>query len=559
LQHGAGYATTEEALMPVREIAPGKYRWGNHGKVYRSRAAAERQAAAIFASGYREDQLRGLAIHVKASHRAESRYALDILRVMGALHKAALMVVHREMHGAAEADLRQDSGPVALPPGTLAVPIVRQSTTYSCGPAAALAVLRYWLPNWNAVDSDGALFEALDTSPELGTEPHPIEAFLLVSGLRATYRSTVVTVGDLEAAVARGEPPIICLQAYRSSAAPWSEQWTAGHYVVVIGFDAERVFVMDPSSGYAYVPRAELDERWHDLVGRRDPVKTERIAIFASGNAPHSTSFVDEPAHRLDAVASRFYQDAGIADAKRRIQKLWEQIRGWIRVHTVAAFNRMAVEVRTHTATGTKLLGIPVRSVPGLDQMIDKAREANVALITRASQSFLDQVRDVLEEHANLPAGPGAGPKRLAKLRGETPEGGEPEEPRTLAEALQERVGVSKSRAQLIARDQTTKLSAALTEHRQKAAGVSRFVWSTSNDERVRKTHQQLHGKTFSWDPNKRADEMADYDISDDDPGDPAPTPGTPILCRCVALPLLDDDISEEPEEQPDEESTEAG
>jgi len=38
--------------MPVRKV-PGGYKWGSTGKVYKTRAGAERQAAAAHASGYK--------------------------------------------------------------------------------------------------------------------------------------------------------------------------------------------------------------------------------------------------------------------------------------------------------------------------------------------------------------------------------------------------------------------------------------------------------------------------------------------------------------------------
>lgn len=37
--------------MPVRKVAGG-YQWGKTGKVYKTKAAAERQGKAIYASGY---------------------------------------------------------------------------------------------------------------------------------------------------------------------------------------------------------------------------------------------------------------------------------------------------------------------------------------------------------------------------------------------------------------------------------------------------------------------------------------------------------------------------
>lgn len=38
--------------MPVRKVAGG-YKWGSHGKVYKSKAKAARQGRAIYASGYK--------------------------------------------------------------------------------------------------------------------------------------------------------------------------------------------------------------------------------------------------------------------------------------------------------------------------------------------------------------------------------------------------------------------------------------------------------------------------------------------------------------------------
>tara|TARA_R100000963_G_C4592563_1_gene69229 strand:- start:471 stop:596 length:126 start_codon:yes stop_codon:yes gene_type:complete len=39
--------------MPIKKVKGG-YRWGDRGKVYKSRAGAERQARAAYASGYKK-------------------------------------------------------------------------------------------------------------------------------------------------------------------------------------------------------------------------------------------------------------------------------------------------------------------------------------------------------------------------------------------------------------------------------------------------------------------------------------------------------------------------
>ena len=87
----------------------------------------------------------------------------------------------------------------------------------------------------------------------------------------------------------RGEPPILDLQAWRDRDRPWRDTWDAGHYVVLAGYDGERLFVMDPSiltpAGCAFFPIDELEERWHDLAGPHD-VPVARMAIFVSGPGP---------------------------------------------------------------------------------------------------------------------------------------------------------------------------------------------------------------------------------------------------------------------------------
>ena len=41
-----------DRLMPVRKVKGG-YRWGSTGKVYSTKAEAEKQGRAIYASGYK--------------------------------------------------------------------------------------------------------------------------------------------------------------------------------------------------------------------------------------------------------------------------------------------------------------------------------------------------------------------------------------------------------------------------------------------------------------------------------------------------------------------------
>jgi SPP1 gp7 family putative phage head morphogenesis protein len=100
---------------------------------------------------------------------------------------------------------------------------------------------------------------------------------------------------------------------------------------------------------------------------------------------------------------------------------------------------------------------------------------------------------------------------------------------------LQERFGIEERRAQLIARDQTLKLAGQLQEERQTQAGIKRYVWTTSDDERVREDHAALDGTIQEW---------ANPPVVDKRTGRRG-HPGDDFQCRCSADPILD-----EPEEE---------
>jgi SPP1 gp7 family putative phage head morphogenesis protein len=100
-----------------------------------------------------------------------------------------------------------------------------------------------------------------------------------------------------------------------------------------------------------------------------------------------------------------------------------------------------------------------------------------------------------------------------------------------LADRIEERFGVLRSRAELIARDQTLTLNGQLAAAAQREAGVTRYRWSSSRDERVREGHAALEGQICSWD---------DPPVVDEKTGERG-HPGEPIQCRCVAIALVED------------------
>jgi predicted double-glycine peptidase len=185
-----------------------------------------------------------------------------------------------------EAALAPRLAKAPLPTNLVRVPFVQQKQDFSCGAAATLLLMRYWSIDRYESATESDLYEPLRTTKATGTEPEPMVELFRRSGLHAEYRNGNVRVDDLEQAVVLGEPPIVDLQAWSDRTDPWSQTWDAGHYVVMVGYDEDRLYFADPSratpGGYAFLLRSELDDRWHDLSGELD-TPLERMAIFVRG------------------------------------------------------------------------------------------------------------------------------------------------------------------------------------------------------------------------------------------------------------------------------------
>jgi SPP1 gp7 family putative phage head morphogenesis protein len=151
----------------------------------------------------------------------------------------------------------------------------------------------------------------------------------------------------------------------------------------------------------------------------------------------------------------------------------------------------------------------------GLRGQLEGMIEENVGLITSIPRDSIQRARNAV----------------TGNFRGETLPGG------SLLQELQRIGNITKNRARLIARDQTSKLNSSINQARQQAVGIEEYIWRNSRDERVvgnpsglypkgnRKhlNHWDREGKKFKW-------------------SEPPPDghPGIPIQCRCRAEPVID-------------------
>jgi SPP1 gp7 family putative phage head morphogenesis protein len=210
-----------------------------------------------------------------------------------------------------------------------------------------------------------------------------------------------------------------------------------------------------------------------------------------------------------------------LADAQKQIEKLiaprLEKLAKRTDAKTDLAVKAKQVDVifdrvDKHADKEVKrLIGIP-SAIP--KKLRDRWRKENVDLIKSIGEQQLDEVTELLDDA--FAAGNGVDEVRAK---------------------IQERFAVAESKADLIARDQVLKLNAQITQSRHKSVGIVSYIWSTSNDDRVRGDpsgkwpngmHYDLDGETFFYDDPPVTNEAGDRNH-----------PGEDYQCRCVALPIL--------------------
>lgn len=80
-----------------------------------------------------------------------------------------------------------------------------------------------------------------------------------------------------------------------------------------------------------------------------------------------------------------------------------------------------------------------------------------------------------------------------------------------IAKKIMETESVTKSRATLIARTETSKAALALTQARAQNVGSDGYVWRTSGDMIVRDSHRKMNGLYVRWDSPPVLDKMSGH------------------------------------------------
>ena len=142
----------------------------------------------------------------------------------------------------------------------LTVPLCRQATSYTCGPAALQSILGYY----NEEYQEDYLAYHLHTKVCVGTDFRDILSFCHHISFKASFEE-FGTISILKKYIDQSIPVLILLQAWSAVRRDYTTSWGDGHYVVACGYDEHNILFMDPSTlgHYTYIPNQEFLNRWH--------------------------------------------------------------------------------------------------------------------------------------------------------------------------------------------------------------------------------------------------------------------------------------------------------
>jgi SPP1 gp7 family putative phage head morphogenesis protein len=110
-----------------------------------------------------------------------------------------------------------------------------------------------------------------------------------------------------------------------------------------------------------------------------------------------------------------------------------------------------------------------------------------------------------------------------------------------MKDLLEKNKTLTRSRAELIARNEVGNLQAALTQERQTSVGLDMYIWVTAGDKRVRTPHKVMANKLCRW------DDPTVYSVDGGKTWIKRPSnavrlhPGQDIRCRCTAVPYFEE------------------
>jgi SPP1 gp7 family putative phage head morphogenesis protein len=531
---------------PVHPVMTGGkitgYQWGQSGKVYKSRKKAQAQAAAIFASGYRGDSgvlrdRRKVHRHLSANRAAEDTYTSAIVALFRGVHRGIMGMVEKDFlpkpesrrdetheHWAGEFEgVERPALNHAAPDVASLKPIAEGANrkVYEHGNGGVLKVAK----NAKARAENKAEVEASGKNPLLARISQYGERYAWVrqEKLAPASNEQLAKAFGVSSADAGKKYDVVTKDPWGGDQVVRGKDWLFAATHAVNGGHPSPVrsagkFVSALTQLKHDVPGLDLADVAYANQWGLDPSGSPKILDYGFAEK--------KDASHLDASPTVKQANAVFNDRLNR------KIAKHLRERAGPAWDVMARRVAAKNAQALSLIGIPVQAHdPGTQAKIAESMENNLRLIEDAGRAYAEDVRDVLTDPDNEGV-------RAEDLQGQIMKAG--------VDNL--------ARASLIATDQTLKLHSAVTRSRQAAAGITRWRWSTSLDERVRDSHAALEGEVFGFDDYATSENGVENEAGID--GEPD-VPGNPIRCRCVQIPIIEGLDEETPDTEEDDAAAE--
>ncbi len=228
------------------------------------------------------------------------------------------------------------------------------------------------------------------------------------------------------------------------------------------------------------------------------PVVKEEKAEYQADSVPTYDAWADRVIEAIRRISRRFVQ----GEFQEQYERLARRTVSMAEAETTDAFVKSV----------NKAVGVDIRPMldeEGMREYVQAASWQNAQLIKSIPEEYLKRVETAV----------------VGGIRGG-------DAPSKIARNIREATGITRRRAELIARDQTAKLTGEISERRQKQAGVKYFKWITSKDERVGDDHRRAARRDVGYGPGVYR--------WDNPPPEGVPGNSTRPNCRCTAKPVFE-------------------
>lgn len=159
----------------------------------------------------------------------------------------------------------------------LPLPLIKQTSSYDCGPAALKTILSYFKvgpKNYNQ------FVKECGTTEETGTDPKNLIKVAKFYGLK-TKEYYNLSINQLEKLLDENKPVIIDIQAWGEK--PQIKNLSSGHYAIAIGYDDKKIHFRDPfylAKNSRSMNKKEFLKIWKDKKTNGEILKQYGIAFW---------------------------------------------------------------------------------------------------------------------------------------------------------------------------------------------------------------------------------------------------------------------------------------